>query len=136
MALFVCFFVYLLVCLFVCLFVCFCVFVLLTSLDSVTPIQQRDGQGDCCLAIPCGVLQKTSELVLWWLPHQTSHSTGSQLGLVGPVSVCCDSQLDQQLVWKRGSTCNGRSRSVPEIHPASCWGLQQSGQASGRVHLL
>ena len=46
--------------------------------------------------------------------------TGSVLGLVGPVSLCCDKVRDRmielQYLSQCGSTYNSLSRSFPEVH--------------------
>ena len=65
------------------------------------------------------VIPVTQKLALQWLPCQAPGVIGSELGLVGPVSVCVTGwgrKFDLQLLSQCGSTKSCLSRSVPEIH--------------------
>ena len=62
------------------------------------------------------VISVTSKLALRWLPSQAPGVIGSALGLVGPVSVCCDwVRVDS---WIRSFCLSVAARTVVRADPS------------------
>ena len=82
---------------------------------------------------PGRVIPVTSKLTPQWLPCHASGIIGSALGLVGPMSVYCDCEVEsliRNFYLSVAAMLNCLSRSVPEIHlhVAGTLGSQQLGE--------